>query len=902
MYKVYLDSTELLHGVAEGVLLVSPKATLEINNAGSFEFTMLPNHPLYDSIEKMKSKISVYQNDENIFAGRVTEIEEDFYKRRKVYCEGELAYFNDSIQRPAEYHDMTVRGYLQALIDVHNAQVEESKQFQLGVVTVTDSNDSLYRYTNWEKTLSVIKTDLVDTLGGYIFIRRVNGIRYIDYLADFPNTSTQVIEFGKNLLDFTRNFDATDIATAVIPLGAKLEESEIEALGERVTIKSVNDDCDFVYSQSAVDTYGWIFRTVTYDNVNVASTLKKKGEAFLREVQFENMTIEAKAIDLRFLNGTAEQFKLGDKIRVLSVPHGLDKFFPLTKMTVYLDKISSNTVTLGTAARLSMTASNASNNAEIQKKIDSAPSKSDILKEAIANATALINQKTNGFVTVTGDELLIMDTDSTETATKVWRWNLNGLGYSSNGYAGPFETAITMDGQIVGSRLVGGSVSAEKLDITYRTDVERKINEAEDAANEYTDGALVDYYTSAETETAIKNSADSILLSAKSVATTTVRNELENYSTTEEINNAIKVSTDSVLLSANQTSQKYVDGKLEDYVTTSELKTTADGINLKVSKKVGSDEIISAINQSAESVTINAGKINLNGAVTANNYFKIGLDGKVTTTAGDFTGDISATTIRAKKTYYITDTDFGNKMAVIASRGDGTSDTEYRFGRLSATVYNSASNSISFVDSSQDRYIHFYTDTSEFHSIVQLDNLVIDSKGTQVINPYSDGTIYFGPSSTNVAAYGSPSTVLRGKNVRLYAVQGGGVYLGSSGSTAITSDENLKNIYEIDDRYEKFFKALKPISYIYKNTGHRKHIGYGARAVEKALIDSGLTTEEFAGLLIDEDIIIGKDEMQTEEDVHFESLYSLRLEEFVGLNTYMIQKLMNRVAILERSA
>ena len=68
------------------------------------------------------------------------------------------------------------------------------------------------------------------------------------------------------------------------------------------------------------------------------------------------------------------------------------------------------------------------------------------------------------------------------------------------------------------------------------------------------------------------------------------------------------------------------------------LQTSVDGLNSEVSKKVGDDEIISRINQSAESITIEASKINLNGAITANQYFKINLDGSIESIAGQIGG------------------------------------------------------------------------------------------------------------------------------------------------------------------------------------------------------------------------------------------------------------------------
>ena len=159
----------------------------------------------------------------------------------------------------------------------------------------------------------------------------------------------------------------------------------------------------------------------------------------------------------------------------------------------------------------------------------------------------------------------------------------------------------------------------------------------------------------------------------------------------------------------------------------------------------------------------------------------------------------------------------------------------------------------------------------------------------------SGNNLFFGPGGQ----YSGKTSAVRGNNVRLYAHDGGGVYLGASGSTAITSDENLKNISDIDEKYIEFFKKLKPVTYVYKDRGHRSHIGFGARQVEQALGQAGLTTEQFAGILKDTDVTISADEMGTEEDVHYDELYSLRYEEFIALNTMMIQNLTKEIKELK---
>lgn len=153
MYRVLCDGLPIYDLRDENLVLIDPKLDLEVNKAGSFSFKMPPQHPQYELPQKMLSCIQVFQDDEEVFNGRITECKIDFYNRKYFTCEGQLAYLNDSIQRPAEYHDITVRGYLESLITSHNEQVKKDRQFKVGIVTVTDNNDSLYRYTNYNSTM-----------------------------------------------------------------------------------------------------------------------------------------------------------------------------------------------------------------------------------------------------------------------------------------------------------------------------------------------------------------------------------------------------------------------------------------------------------------------------------------------------------------------------------------------------------------------------------------------------------------------------------------------------------------------------------------------------------------------------------------------------------------------------
>ena len=125
----------------------TPKLTLQLNSAGSFEFKIHPTHPEISSIKPLVSLVKVYKlkgsNRKWIFTGRVMSDERDIYNTGKVKCEGILAYLLDSIVYPYEFEG-TPADYVRQLIESHNSQVDTSKQFTVRTLDLadTDSNNT----------------------------------------------------------------------------------------------------------------------------------------------------------------------------------------------------------------------------------------------------------------------------------------------------------------------------------------------------------------------------------------------------------------------------------------------------------------------------------------------------------------------------------------------------------------------------------------------------------------------------------------------------------------------------------------------------------------------------------------------------------------------------------------
>lgn len=366
MYKIYCDDTLIYDSALEDYVITKGVITKEINRSGSFVFTIYSSNPFYNSIQKMKSIITVYKGEEIIFRGRPIKEALNFYKDKTFTCEGELGFLLDSIMRPYTFSGTPEELFTQ-LIEAHNSQVDEAKRFTVGSVTVTDPNDYIARANSSYETVSEnLNTRLLDTLGGYIFITENSaGERVINWYAESPYRSSQPIEFGENLLDFTKINGAEDIATAIIPLGYEIENEET---GEkhRLTIAEVNNGVDYVYNEDAVNLYGWIYKVETWDDVTVASNLKTKGESVLLDKIKQAITIELSAIDLSLMDRSIDSFELGDYINIISAPHNIDDDYLLEKQTIDLLNPDNDKITLGYSYRTftdkSVNADNKNNN------------------------------------------------------------------------------------------------------------------------------------------------------------------------------------------------------------------------------------------------------------------------------------------------------------------------------------------------------------------------------------------------------------------------------------------------------------------------------------------------------------------------------------------------------------
>ena len=494
IYKIKLDGKVLYYPGDRQAAVINPELDLQTGYAGELTLKVPPLNPLYGEIHNRKSMVSVYRGNTEIFYGEVRTREKDRFKNQPVKATGALSFLADSILPQQEWHDISPRDLLDAWLQLHNNQVEDRKKIYTGVVTIHDSNDSLYRITDRENTLEAIRDKLVDRLGGYLRLRHENDKLYLDWLTiqEYGKYCEQPIQFGENLMDYSETMTADDVITALIPLGAAIEQetdenaSEFERLEKNVDITSVNDGKDYIYSKEAVENFGWVWRTEKWDDVSVPANLLKKATEFLTSNQYESLVISLTAVDLSLFGQDYDSFDIGDRVLCNAIPYGMKKVLPAMEMKIPLQQPDQAQLTLGENLQQSFTDQTSGTFTQIrQEATDAGRVQTEWMKSAIDNLTKQMTGAKGGYKLTEFDENglwlrdLYMDAPDKNQATNILQINKNGIGGSHNGYAGPYTVGMTLDGTILGERILAGSIKTEALSTECKNYIETKISDGD---------------------------------------------------------------------------------------------------------------------------------------------------------------------------------------------------------------------------------------------------------------------------------------------------------------------------------------------------------------------------------------------------------------------------------------
>lgn len=348
MYQVYVNNRVVFENGIEDYTLTQAVLNLEMGKSGSLEFTIYPNHLNFSAVEVM-APVRVDRNYETLYTGRVLDLKYGFYGEKQVSCEGELAFLVDVMCPPHSYTG-SFSGYLDYVLGIYNRMASAEKTIFTGNVTVSDfSPFTVTEKSEYRSAFDTLTNNMAQRSGGYLQIRyAADGSRYLDLLSSDiaeSNVSGQEIQLGRNLLDISRETRGEGMFSAIIPLGAKYANSE-----QRLNINTVNSNNDFIVNTTAEKLCkGRIYRTVIFDNITNATTLKTDGTRYLAENYAGEYSVEITSADLSGLDASVDFFRIGQWVRVYNEYHfgSTPQLFLVQKLTINLLKPSENKLVIG---------------------------------------------------------------------------------------------------------------------------------------------------------------------------------------------------------------------------------------------------------------------------------------------------------------------------------------------------------------------------------------------------------------------------------------------------------------------------------------------------------------------------------------------------------------------------
>lgn len=337
--------------------LVSAVLSKSTTTYDSFTFDIDPTHAMYTEIEPYTCFVKVTRPDKvlTLFEGRVLTYSDSMDSsgtvQKEAICEGLEGFLHDSVQPWKEFHNTTPKDFLQELITEHNRQVESYKQITLGTVTVTNSTDNVYRFTDdTQDTWANIQDKLVSRLGGEMRIRNEGGKLFLDYEPEISSECTQRIELSHNMVSSSRNVDPTEIVTVLKPLGATQErqnsDGSTDVSSPHLTIASVNGGNDYLRDDQLISQFGIHVKTETWEDVTTPQALLAKGRAFLNAQKAIKYQLQAGYIDLSFLEETIGMIECGSYVSIVNQLEGLYATERIVAMSLDLLNIADSTITL----------------------------------------------------------------------------------------------------------------------------------------------------------------------------------------------------------------------------------------------------------------------------------------------------------------------------------------------------------------------------------------------------------------------------------------------------------------------------------------------------------------------------------------------------------------------------
>lgn len=336
MFACYVDE-DLLFSTTQinGREIISGSLTEEINSVAYLEFTLPPSNNMASRVYPHTSVIKLESDGVEIFRGTASSVSKNFRGDTVVSCDGMIALMADIIKEPFTVSSREIESYVTAIVKNYNDGVAANKAIKVGQVAGFENQTFSISHSNECKNIFELLKELRSEKGGYIWTSYIGGDVRINYTKSIGKENRQQITFGSNLVNIEGQLEVGTLVTRVWPLG-----------NDGLTIESVNDGKAYLQNEEVELRYGRVDKTIQVDSDN-PSVVKSYGQAYLTRYAAMNNTITLTAIDLHNLDKTISSFEVGDSVRVISPPHGIDAEMIVNSISTDLVKLSNSRITLG---------------------------------------------------------------------------------------------------------------------------------------------------------------------------------------------------------------------------------------------------------------------------------------------------------------------------------------------------------------------------------------------------------------------------------------------------------------------------------------------------------------------------------------------------------------------------
>ena len=355
-----------------------------------------------------------------------------------------ITYTNRKIKFTAEHVMFDSRRYV--LLDVRPTNLNG----QNGLKYVNERTDKISPFSitsNVENvsTAYFIRKTLLESW--QVFEERWGGVFEADnwdisFKQSIGKDNGETIVYGKNMQGFEIFEDWSNVCTKILPVGYD---------GLLLPEKYLESETQYEIPYTKIVDFQTDLKTEEQTETNLLVELRNNASKYLEENCIPKVSYTVNS-------NVNNDLEIGDTIKVL---HPFVNIF--TEVLEYeYDLISEKvkSLTFGNYTR------------DVKTKFNNIKNTIETIKQTVSKQEITIKEQTNlinslnknGYVYIDDNEILILDQLPKEKAKNVWRFGLGGIGFSSKGYEGPFETAITMDGKINADFITTGTMAVDRIE------------------------------------------------------------------------------------------------------------------------------------------------------------------------------------------------------------------------------------------------------------------------------------------------------------------------------------------------------------------------------------------------------------------------------------------------------